>query len=70
MNEELDLRKILKDRIKRKIEPNMCVVPQTTPVIYFGDYDSARACTISLNPSDRDYARCLREQTNFLNYIL
>ncbi|MDR2584237.1 MAG: hypothetical protein LBC75_12215 [Fibromonadaceae bacterium] len=46
---------ILKDRIKRKIEPDMCVVQQTTPVIYFGDYDSARACTISLNPSNLEF---------------
>jgi hypothetical protein len=43
------------ERIKRKIEPDMCVVPQTTPVIYFGDYNSARACTISLNPSNLEF---------------
>jgi len=55
MSEYLDLRRILKDRIKIEIPDNMCVVPQTTPVIYFGDYDSARACTISLNPSNLEF---------------
>jgi len=43
------------ERIKRKIEPNMCITPRTTPVIYFGNYEKARACTISLNPSDREF---------------
>jgi hypothetical protein len=49
------MEQILIERIKRKIEPDMCVVPQTTPVIYFGNYDSARACTISLNPSNLEF---------------
>jgi len=43
------------ERIKRKIEPNMCITSRTTPVIYFGNYEEARACTISLNPSDREF---------------
>jgi hypothetical protein len=43
------------ERITRKIEPNMCITPQTTPVIYFGNYGTARACTISLNPSDKEF---------------
>jgi len=43
------------ERIKRKIEPQMFIVPQSTPVIYFGNYDKARACTISLNPSNKEF---------------
>jgi len=43
------------DRIKRRIEPDMHITPRTTPVIYFGNYEKARACTISLNPSDREF---------------
>jgi hypothetical protein len=43
------------ERIKRKIEPDMCITLRTTPVIYFGNYEKARACTISLNPSDREF---------------
>jgi len=43
------------ERIKRKIEPQMFIVPQSTPVIYFGNYDKARACTISLNPSKKEF---------------
>jgi len=46
---------IIKDRIKKKIEPDMYIVPHSTPVIYFGDYDSAKACTISLNPSNLEF---------------
>ena len=46
---------IIKDRIKKKIEPGMYIVPHSTPVIYFGDYNSARACTISLNPSNLEF---------------
>ena len=43
------------ERIKRKIEPEMYILPQSTPVIYFGNYDKAKACTISLNPSDKEF---------------
>lgn len=43
------------ERIKRKIEPEMYILPQSTPVIYFGNYDTARACTISLNPSNKEF---------------
>jgi len=43
------------ERIKRKIEPNMCITPQTTPIVYFGNYNKAVSCTISLNPSDKEF---------------
>jgi len=43
------------ERIKRKIKPNMYITPQTTPIVYFGNYEKAKACTISLNPSDREF---------------
>jgi len=43
------------ERIRRPIENNMYITKGSTPVIYFGDYDSAEACTISLNPSDREF---------------
>jgi len=43
------------ERIRRPIEDNMCITKESTPVIYFGDYDSAKACTISLNPSDKEF---------------
>jgi hypothetical protein len=42
------------ERIKRKIDPGMYIVPKTTPIIYFGNYDAAKACTISLNPSNKE----------------
>jgi len=43
------------ERIRRPIVDNMFIVKESTPVIYFGDYDSAKACTISLNPSKREF---------------
>jgi len=43
------------ERIKRKIDPNMYITPQTTPIVYFGNYDKAISCTISLNPSDKEF---------------
>jgi hypothetical protein len=43
------------ERIKRPIENNICITKGSTPIVYFGDYDSAKACTISLNPSDREF---------------
>ena len=43
------------ERIKRKIEPGLYIVPQSTPIIYFGNYDNAKACTISLNPSNKEF---------------
>jgi len=46
---------VIIERIKRKIEPQMFIVPQSTPVIFFGNYDKARACTISLNPSNKEF---------------
>jgi len=43
------------ERIRKPIEDNMYITKGSTPVIYFGDYDSAKACTISLNPSDKEF---------------
>jgi len=43
------------ERIKRKIESGLYIVPQSTPIIYFGNYDEAKACTISLNPSNKEF---------------
>jgi len=47
--------KIIFGRIKRPIENEMCIIHGTTPVIYFGNYDDAKACTISINPSDKEF---------------
>jgi len=52
---DIEIDSVILERIKRKIEPNMDIVPQTTPIIYFGNYDTAKACTISLNPSNLEF---------------
>jgi hypothetical protein len=43
------------ERIKRKIEPGMFITPQSTPIVYFGEFNNAISCTISLNPSDKEF---------------
>ena len=43
------------ERIKKNIDPNMCITPQSTPIIYFGNYQMSKACTISLNPSNKEF---------------
>ncbi|WP_115720388.1 hypothetical protein [Gallaecimonas mangrovi] len=49
------LRPEILKRVKEEIDPSLSITKRTTPVPYFGDYDNARACTISLNPSDREF---------------
>jgi hypothetical protein len=56
---------IVIERIKRKIESGMCITPRSTPVIWFGDYDHAKACTISLNPSDIEFYKHPRNQEDY-----
>ena len=46
---------MLIERIKRKIETGLCITPMTTPVVYFGNYEKAKVCTVSLNPSDIEF---------------
>ena len=43
------------ERLKRPIEKNMCITKGSTPIIYFGNYEKSKACTISLNPSSREF---------------
>ena len=35
------------EQIKSKIEPDMFITPQTTPIVYFGNYNNAITCTIN-----------------------
>ena len=42
-------------RVKEIIPEWLWVSQQTTPVIYFWKYYNSRVCTISLNPSDREF---------------
>jgi hypothetical protein len=42
-------------RIKLPIQPNMGITPRSTPVIWFGNYERAKVCTISINPSDKEF---------------
>ncbi|PRY35973.1 hypothetical protein CLV58_113101 [Spirosoma oryzae] len=43
------------ERIKQPIPDQLSVTTQTTPVVYFGDFNKASACTISINPSHCEF---------------
>jgi hypothetical protein len=53
--DKLEVLLMIIERIKRKIDLGMYIVPQITPIIYFGNYDAAKACTVSLNPSNKEF---------------
>ena len=40
------------ERIKKPI--NEFIIPNSVPVVYFGDYEKAKACTIALHPSHNE----------------
>jgi hypothetical protein len=46
---------MLNQRIIQKIDQYLPITKQTTPIPYFGNYNKANACTISINPSDREF---------------
>jgi len=58
----------INERIKLPIPPNMGITTRTTPVIWFGNYDQAKVCSISINPSDKEFnphtKLCSREDLN------
>ncbi|MFP3042406.1 hypothetical protein LQZ19_11375 [Treponema primitia] len=55
------------ERIKRRIDPNMFITPQTTPIVFFGNYDKSKVCTISLNPSDKEFIDNSNDLLDFKN---
>lgn len=44
-----------KERIKQPIAPSLCITKRSTPIPFFGHYETAEACTVSLNPSAREF---------------
>lgn len=42
-------------RMSQSIPPDQSVTPGTTPIVFFGDYKKASACTISINPSHCEF---------------
>lgn len=47
---------MLFERVQRSIPSDLFIVPQSTPIPFFGNYSSAKACTISINPSYREFS--------------
>jgi hypothetical protein len=53
------------ERIKLPIPPDLKITPRSTPVIWFGNYEQAKVCSISINPSDIEFYRHPRGQENY-----
>jgi len=43
------------DFLKKPIPTNLGIVPQSIPVLFFGDIEQAEYATISINPSNREF---------------
>jgi hypothetical protein len=54
------------ERIKLPIPPNMGITTRTTPVIWFGNYERAKVCSISINPSDKEFYRHPKGQDDYV----
>jgi hypothetical protein len=53
-------------RLKEKIDPCLKITPRSTPVIWFGNYDKSIVCTISLNPSDKEFYKQPKKQKEYV----
>ena len=45
----------IKELIKSPINDSLQITKGITPIPFFGDLENSVACTISLNPSDREF---------------
>jgi hypothetical protein len=45
----------VEERIRRPVPPGCCVVPNSTPVVAFGNPETARVATLGLNPSRQEF---------------
>lgn len=50
-----NLDEVILQRMSQSIPPNQSVTPRTTPIVFFGEYKKASACTISINPSHCEF---------------
>ena len=46
---------IIVQHCKRRIPKGLCVTKKSTTIPFFGNYELAKACTISLNPSNKEF---------------
>jgi len=63
-DKKLSIDPIIFERVNRKIEDNLDIAKQTTPIVFFGNYNSAKACTISLKPSSKEFYNNEKMLTN------
>jgi len=49
------------DYIRRPIPQGIPIVPQSIPIVFFGEIDKARFATIAINPSNREFTNTKHE---------
>jgi hypothetical protein len=68
LGNDLHIHPVILNRVKRQIENDLNIMEGTIPIVYFGNYNSAKACTVSINPSQREFLHgnekrmCLRKE--------
>ncbi|GAB3690130.1 hypothetical protein GCM10027592_07190 [Spirosoma flavus] len=45
------------ERVSRVIEDNLNITKGSTPVPFFGNFNTSKSCTISINPSDNEFIK-------------
>ena len=49
------------DYIRRPIPKGLPIVPQSIPIVFFGDIETAKYATIAINPSNREFTNTKHE---------
>ena len=62
----VDIHPNILKRIKEPIENDLYVLNGTKPIVYYGDYKLAKACTISVYPSYNEFITDKNNKTSFL----
>ncbi|MCL2546173.1 MAG: hypothetical protein FWE06_03115 [Oscillospiraceae bacterium] len=55
------MKQYLLDYIRRPIPQGVPIVPQSIPIVFFGDIDKAKYATIAINPSNREFTNTKHE---------
>jgi hypothetical protein len=50
--------------VKQPIPKNMGIVPLSVPLLYYGNYEKANACTVGINPGPAEFTTNTRKHTD------
>lgn len=57
MSNNKEFYKSLYNRLELPIPAELEVLPNSVPIPWFGDYENAKSCTISINPSTKEFLK-------------